>query len=92
MRPLLWFGKWFASAIGIVQTIIFVAGWIILEKLHVIHDASGYQILYWLTVYSALTQPVLAFIAAKGGAESAKVLAHVETILEHLEKLNDDRS
>jgi hypothetical protein len=85
VRILAWFGKWFASPLGILQTFIILAGWILLEKLHFIHDADGYQILYWLTVYSAVTQPVLAFIANKAGEDQGKILAHVEKIVEHLE-------
>lgn len=79
------FGRWFASPLGIYQTIIVLALWIAGEKLHVIHDPSGYQILYWLTVYSAVTQPVLAFIAYEGGRDQEKILGHIEHIVEHLD-------
>jgi hypothetical protein len=72
------FGAWFASAAGIVQTAVLVAGWIALEKLHVIRDSDGYQILYWLTVYSAVTQPVLAYVGAAAGRKTDEVLARLE--------------
>lgn len=73
-RAIEWFGRWFASAAGIMQTAVFVAGWIGLEKLHVIRDSDGYQILYWLTVYSAVTQPVLAYVGQAAGRKTDQVL------------------
>lgn len=85
LKLLHWFGRWFASPLGILQTIILLALWIGAEKLHVLHDPSGYQILYWLTVYSAVTQPILAFIAYEGGKDQEKILGHIELIVEHLD-------
>lgn len=79
------FGRWFASPLGIYETVTVLVAWIALEKLHVVHDASGYQILYWLTVYSAVTQPVLAYIAYESGRDQAKILKHIEKIVEHLD-------
>lgn len=72
------FGHWFASSAGVWQTVAVLAAWIALEKLRVVSDPSGYQILYWLTVYSAVTQPVLAWIAADGSRKADEVLRRLE--------------
>lgn len=85
MRVLSWFGRWFASPLGIYQTVLVLVVWIVGEKIHVFRDPDGYQILYWLTVYSAVTQPILAFIANRGAEDTAKVLGHIERIVEHLD-------
>ena len=79
------FGKWFASPLGIYETVVVLMAWIALEKFRIVHDASGYQILYWLTVYSAVTQPILAFIAYEAGNKTDRALEHIERIVEHLD-------
>lgn len=83
LRLLRWFGRWFASPLGICQTVLALGLWIAGEKLHVVRDPSGYQILYWLTVYSAVTQPVLAYIASESGKHQEVTLRHIESIVEH---------
>lgn len=86
-----WFGTWFASNLGVWQTAFVATVIVICEWTGLIHDQHGFWLLYWLTVYSAVTQPILAFVARKAGeAESAereidrKILTHVETLMEHL--------
>jgi hypothetical protein len=53
-------------------------------------DPHGFWVLYWLTVYSAVTQPVLAFCSRraseKADAAMAAVIAGENTILHELEE------
>lgn len=88
------FGAWFASAIGIVETILLVSAWIIASRAGYF-DRTGFWLLYALTVYSAVTQPVLAFIAYAGSQKAdacldrleraedhnLQILSHIETML-----------
>lgn len=76
------FADWFASTGGVLQTALLVALIVIWEALDRRADAHGFWLLYWLTVYSAVTQPVLAFSAAK----SAKSALRNETRIIRLER------
>ena len=95
-RALSWFGTWFASNLGVWMTAVVATIVVVCELVGWIHDAHGFWLLYWLTVYSAVTQPVLAFVARKAGeAESAereidrKILEHVEDLVEHIKGSSD---
>lgn len=79
------FARWFASAGGVWQTLGFVAGWVLLEDLHVLHDPNGFELLYWLTVYSAITQPVLAYTNAQDTRQGERILALLGDALTRIE-------
>lgn len=72
------FAQWFASAAGTWQTLIAVAATVVLELTHVIHDNNGFWLLYWLTVYSAITQPLLAYTNKRDASKSDAALARIE--------------
>lgn len=94
------FGVWFASGAGIVQTLLVVSAWIIGSRAGYF-DRTGFWLLYVLTVYSGITQPVLAFIAYQASlkadaclarleqaeAHNLAILAHQERMLTHIEAL-----
>ena len=89
------FGVWFASAAGITQTAALVCAWIIASRLGYL-DRTGFWLLYALTVYSGVTQPVLAFIAYQGSRKADACLERLEQaerhnlqILEHQQRLLD---
>jgi hypothetical protein len=78
------FNKWFTSAAGILHTIMLIAFVVLAEHFHLIKDRNGFALLYWLTIYSAITQPMLAFVAKNSGDSEDVLLKHIESIVEHL--------
>jgi hypothetical protein len=65
------FDRWFGSAAGVMQTLAVVSFLVIAELFGGIHDDHGFWLLYWLTVYSAVTQPVLAYSNRRTVADQA---------------------
>jgi hypothetical protein len=55
------FDRWFGSAAGVYQTLVLVLALVIGEAAGWVHDDHGFWLLYWLTVYSGITQPILAY-------------------------------
>jgi hypothetical protein len=78
------FARWFASAAGVWQTAIFTGGLILTENLDHSLDPHGFWLLYWLTAYSAVTQPVLAYVNKQDTTRSDEVL---DEILDDVEVL-----
>lgn len=74
------FDWWFGSALGVWQTLGLCIVVVIFEHLHPSADPNGFQLLYWLTVYSAVTQPVLAY-GNRGSKQSGQILDTVQTML-----------
>lgn len=72
------FAAWFQSAAGAWQTFFVLIGAVILEFVNPHLDAHGFWLLYWLTVYSAVTQPALAYINGLA-ANEAKRMAELQT-------------
>src|SRR6478752_2237806 len=68
------FARWFRSPAGICHTIALVAIAVIYEKMFPTSDPNGFWLLYWLTIYSAVTQPVLAYVADVAGAKTDSAL------------------
>lgn len=58
------FNRWFTSRGGVFQTFLICVLLVFLEAFHVLPDPNGFWLLYYLTVYSAITQPALAASAA----------------------------
>jgi hypothetical protein len=86
------FNAWFGSAGGVWQTLGLCVVVVIFEHLHPGVDPQGFQLLYWLTVYSAVTQPVLAFGNNRSQRDNVKILEHMEKILEHIEDLEEEEN
>lgn len=78
---LLKFNRWFTSAAGILHTMMLVLFVVLAEQLHLLRDTHGFWLLYWLTVYSAVTQPALAYVAKQSGDNEDKILRHIEQVL-----------
>lgn len=76
------FNRWFTSRGGVYQTMVVVVALVALEATGIIHDPHGFWILYWLTVYSAVTQPALA-----AGARVNE--AKLETVLHRLNQADE---
>lgn len=84
------FTSWFCSGAGVWQTAGITLAIVVLEATHALPDPHGFWLLYWLTVYSAVTQPALAHSGAVQGermealeAQNARLLAQIEALLEH---------
>ncbi len=67
-----WFADWFGSRAGVWQTLLAVLVVIGFEKAFPRSDPHGFLLLYWLTVYSAVTQPVLAYSSLQGGTSARR--------------------
>jgi hypothetical protein len=65
------FDRWFGSAAGVVQTLVLVLAVVVAEATGLIRDDHGFWLLYWLTVYSAITQPILAYSNRRSVADQA---------------------
>lgn len=72
------FNRWFCSAGGVWQTMIVTVGLVVAEASGLLRDQHGFWLLYWLTVYSAVTQPALAHSGARSAAAMEEVLARLE--------------
>jgi hypothetical protein len=55
------FDHWFGSAAGVLHTLVAVLAVVVGEVTGWIHDDHGFWLLFWLTVYSGITQPILAY-------------------------------
>lgn len=66
------FAKWFASPLGVLETFILTIGWVIVETFNPHLDPNGFFIMYIFTLYSGITQPVLAYSANMSAIEAEK--------------------
>ncbi|MGH3438864.1 MAG: hypothetical protein ACRDRN_20635 [Sciscionella sp.] len=84
------FAAWFSSAAGVWHTLTGCAVIVILEQVGAINDTNGFWLLYWLTVYSAVTQPVLAYTNRQDTDQGAAILTALQTLLEHVAVNSDE--
>lgn len=54
------FNDWFSSDAGVIQTVLVTVLIVAVELAFPRLDPHGFYLLFWLTVYSAITQPALA--------------------------------
>jgi hypothetical protein len=81
LKVLIRFANWFSSSGGVWQTVIFATIVTTLEQIFPRLDPHGFWLLYYLTIYSAITQPALAFIGRQSSIKS-------QESLDQLQKLN----
>lgn len=79
-KALFGFSEWFISARGVYQTFALVSVLCAIELLFPKLDAHGFWLLYYLTVYSAITQPALAYVSGQSSDHSEDVLKRVEEL------------
>lgn len=72
------FGRWFASEGSVWQTAALVTAVVIFEFAAPRADPNAFRFLYWATVYSAVTQPVLAYVGMIGARKTDEVLERLE--------------
>jgi hypothetical protein len=85
MKALDAFNAWFMSAAGVLQTAILTLLLAFFDASGLDHDHSGYWLLWALTVYSAITQPALAY----SGAVNAR---KTDALLERMVGLEDQNA
>ncbi len=86
-RQLRRFNDWFSDSGGVWHTFVFCLAIVVLEAMHVIPDEHGFWLLYWLTVYSAVTQPALAYAGRISANRIEEKLARILLSEEHLNAL-----
>jgi hypothetical protein len=64
-RILARFTEWFGSGGGVIQTFAVTVLVVVLELAFPRVDPHGFWLLFWMTIYSAVTQPALAYSGAK---------------------------
>lgn len=74
------FSRWFASAAGVWQTFLVTLGVVFVEFAYPDLDPNHFGVLFWLTVYSGVTQPALAYVAVQADNKMDKVLRHIEEL------------
>lgn len=72
------FNRWFCSQGGVWQTAVVTVAVVALEASGVLHDQHGFWLLYWLTVYSAVTQPALAHSGRVSAEQMERILGRLE--------------
>lgn len=77
------FTEWFSSRGGVWQTAIFTLIIVAVEVCDRNLDPHAFVLMAVLTVYSAITQPALAYSAAKAGEQNEILLKRLATLLEH---------
>jgi hypothetical protein len=77
---LAWFEDWFTSGPGVWQTFGVTVGVVLVEFFFPKLDANGFLLLYWLTVYSAITQPALAYSGARSSKKMDDMLQRIAAI------------
>lgn len=75
------FARWFASPGGVWQTVILTLALAVAETIFPHWDPQGFRLLYWLTVYSAVTQPALAYVAVRNDLKTDAILNHLEEMV-----------
>lgn len=83
-RALLRFNRWFTSEGGVYQTFLITVVIVICERVFPHLDTHGFWLLYWLTVYSAVTQPALAFAGSTSSEAVATQLKNMQAEISRL--------
>jgi hypothetical protein len=78
------FARWFASAAGVWQTVFICLAWVGAEKVFPSSDPNGLILLYVLTIYSAVTQPILAYSNRLDTEQGAVILKHLGEVLDRV--------
>jgi hypothetical protein len=78
------FARWFASAAGVWQTVFICLAWVGAEKVFPRSDPNGLILLYVLTIYSAVTQPILAYSNRLDTEQGAVILKHLGDVLDRV--------
>lgn len=75
------FNSWFTSAAGVYQTTFVVLGVSVLEFVFRDLDPHAFLLMAVLTVYSGITQPLLAYVSAKSSKSTDRILDRIEEMM-----------
>lgn len=75
------FNSWFVSDQGVWHTFLVTITIVVCEEMFSNLDPHGFWLLYWLTVYSAVTQPALARAGRVGTEEQTRLLTEQNALL-----------
>lgn len=88
-RALARFNQWFTSEGGVYQTFLLVMAVVVLEVVDRSLDPHAFVLMAILTVYSGVTQPMLAYA---NNTEAAKLQAQLEALEAKLDALLKERA
>lgn len=83
------FTRWFVSEGGVYQTFLITMAVVIFEAVDRAIDPHAFLLMAILTVYSAITQPALAFAT---GRDADRLLARIDELETKLDALAEDRA
>lgn len=75
------FSEWFESSTAVWQTLAVCFAIVIVEFADPGLDPHFFWVLFWLTVYSAVTQPALAYAARRAAELVRQVLAAIHALV-----------
>ncbi|WP_165821718.1 hypothetical protein [Mycobacterium colombiense] len=82
------FAAWFASARGVWQTLVVTLAVVAFEVIHPTADPQMLILMAILTIYSAITQPALAYVGWQAGVRTDALLnEELKLIKEELQLL-----
>jgi hypothetical protein len=79
-RLLEWFNRWFSSRGGVYQTLALTALVVVFEGIYPDADPNHFWVLYVLTVYSGVTQNILAYGNNKTAQRTELILRRLQRI------------
>jgi hypothetical protein len=83
------FARWFSSAAGVWQTVLFCTTWVTFERVFRQSDPNGFVLLYVMTVYSAVTQPVLAYTNRLDTEKGSLTLQELRSVLDRISAMEE---
>lgn len=72
------FAAWFSSGPGVWQTAVVTMAVVVAELIDRSLDPHAFMLMAVLTVYSAITQPALAYAGARSATQMEQVLARLQ--------------
>lgn len=84
------FNRWFTSEGGVYQTFLITLTIVGIEQAFPSLDQHGFWLLYYLTVYSAVTQPALAYAGRQNAVEVEGRESAFEERLERVERMLEE--
>lgn len=85
------FARWFASGAGVWQTFIVTLAVCVVEFIFPNWDPNHFAVLFWLTVYSGVTQPALAYVSSQADSRTEAVLSHLEQMVGSRTRMDDEQ-
>lgn len=89
------FVNWFGSIPGFKQQMAFMLGWVLIAIFYPVIDPNAMHLMVFLTVYSGITQPMIAIQNAYSGYMNVQLLKanqiQMEAMKSMIEELRKDK-